>query len=137
MIFLVVILLPLTTSVEVETDLKLFDPLVSPPKDLQENVVCSPGLPESNDINDSIRPGNTSKPAKLAPLPRVLFPFSPTFPSNGMSQKSCAKGSIPAKNSLKISSGLRNMYSESNGLWKWPPVAPLPPLCRLSFPDLS
>uniref|UniRef100_A0A8C8RYZ4 Uncharacterized protein n=1 Tax=Pelusios castaneus TaxID=367368 RepID=A0A8C8RYZ4_9SAUR len=116
MIFLVVILLPLTTSVEVETDLKLFDPLMSPPKDLQENVVCSLGLTESNDINDSIRSGNVSK---LAPLPLVLCLFSLTFPalSNGMSQKSRAKGSIPPKNSLNISSGLRNMYSESNGLW--------------------
>uniref|UniRef100_A0A7M4FJM0 Uncharacterized protein n=1 Tax=Crocodylus porosus TaxID=8502 RepID=A0A7M4FJM0_CROPO len=110
MIFLVVIFLPLTTSVEVETDLKLFDPLVSPPKDLQENVVCSPGWNEPNDINDCVKSGNTSKPAKPGPLLWSLYLFSLPFPllSSELSQKSCAKGSIPPKNSLKISSGLRN-----------------------------
>uniref|UniRef100_A0A8C4J5J6 Secreted protein n=1 Tax=Dromaius novaehollandiae TaxID=8790 RepID=A0A8C4J5J6_DRONO len=102
MIFRVVILLPLITSLVVETDLKLCDPAVSPPK---EKVVCSLGPNELNDINDRTKSGNMLRPF---PLPLVLCLFSPWL-SNELSQKSCAKGSSPPKNSLKISSGLRNM----------------------------
>uniref|UniRef100_A0A803TGW8 Uncharacterized protein n=1 Tax=Anolis carolinensis TaxID=28377 RepID=A0A803TGW8_ANOCA len=85
-----------------------------------ENIVCRPG---PNELNPKL--AKAPSPEKRPKGPLLVSP--PLLSSsNWLSQKSLAKMSIPPKNSLKISSGLRKTKSKSNGLWEWPPAVPLP-----------
>uniref|UniRef100_A0A8D2D7R0 Uncharacterized protein n=1 Tax=Sciurus vulgaris TaxID=55149 RepID=A0A8D2D7R0_SCIVU len=109
--------LPFTILVEVDIDLKLTIPL--PPNDVEENEVSNP---VSNEENPPPNDGNPLKAEKNEPAPRFLLPRGPLwFPkksSNGSSKKSNETGSLPPKNSLKTSSGFRNVKPNSKGLSK-------------------
>uniref|UniRef100_A0A8D2CYF9 Uncharacterized protein n=1 Tax=Sciurus vulgaris TaxID=55149 RepID=A0A8D2CYF9_SCIVU len=104
------IFLPFTILVEVDIDLKL--PIPDP------NEVN----PVSNEENPPPNDGNPLKAEKNEPAPRFLLPRGPLrFPkksSNGSSKKSNENGSLPPKNSLKTSSGFRNVKPNSKGLSK-------------------
>uniref|UniRef100_A0A8C2MN02 Uncharacterized protein n=1 Tax=Cricetulus griseus TaxID=10029 RepID=A0A8C2MN02_CRIGR len=102
---LVVTLWPFTISVDDITDLNPELPELEPPMEVVEKVVrLPPPRPRaSKDEKASMNAGNSPKPEEKAPRVPWVRPRS----LNGVSQKSKEKGSIPPKNSRKISSGLR------------------------------
>uniref|UniRef100_A0A8C0MDE0 Uncharacterized protein n=1 Tax=Canis lupus familiaris TaxID=9615 RepID=A0A8C0MDE0_CANLF len=111
------IFLPLTILVEVDIDLNL--PIPLPPNVVEENEEVNP---VSKEENPPPKDGNPPKAEKNDPVPRFLPPRGPLrLPkksSNGSSKKSKENGSLPPKNSLKTSSGLRNVKPNSNGVSK-------------------
>uniref|UniRef100_A0A8C8W6E1 Uncharacterized protein n=1 Tax=Peromyscus maniculatus bairdii TaxID=230844 RepID=A0A8C8W6E1_PERMB len=95
-----------------DIDLKL--PIQLPPNDAEEKEVIPPSPSEPNAVNPVSKAGN---PPPKGGNPLKAEKNEPKS-SNESSKRSNENGSFPPKNSLKTSSGFRNVKPNSNGLSK-------------------